>query len=151
MALSDKDRRRIDEEEYRKLSRERLERTERIEAEIRTSGDQRLEVPDRDVGAQLYNQWKGDAKGSATVIQGIVKAVYRDAKPVISVVLLVISGFLIYFSIAFTVSLFVIPFLDFSASEKREHFLLAFLMSLPGAVIVWFRWCRLGRRDRTVQ
>jgi len=45
MALSDEDRRRIDEEEYRKLSRERLERTERIEAEIRTTEDQQIAPP----------------------------------------------------------------------------------------------------------
>ena len=45
MTLSDEDRRRIDEEEYRKLSRERLERTERIEAEIRTTGDQHIAPP----------------------------------------------------------------------------------------------------------
>ena len=45
MTLSDEDRRRIDEEEYRKLSRERLERTERIEAEIRTTEDQQIAPP----------------------------------------------------------------------------------------------------------
>jgi hypothetical protein len=42
MTLSDEDRRRIDEEEYRNLSRERLER---IEAEIRTTGDQQIAPP----------------------------------------------------------------------------------------------------------
>jgi hypothetical protein len=38
MTLSDEDRRRIEKEEYRKLARERLERTVRVEADIRTSG-----------------------------------------------------------------------------------------------------------------
>lgn len=44
MTLSDEDMRRIDEEEYRKLSRERLERTERIEAEIRLERTERIEA-----------------------------------------------------------------------------------------------------------
>jgi hypothetical protein len=64
MTLSDEDRRRIDEEEYRKLSRERLERTVRVEADIRTSGDQRVEV--RGVGTEMYRDAKGAAKSAAS-------------------------------------------------------------------------------------
>ena len=64
MSLSDEDRRRIDEEEYRKLARERLERTVRIEADIRTSGDQRIEV--RGVGTEIYSDAKGAAKSVVT-------------------------------------------------------------------------------------
>ena len=45
MALSDEDRRRIDEEEYRKLSRERLERTERIRADTPMPIVQPIEAP----------------------------------------------------------------------------------------------------------
>lgn len=66
MTLSDEDRRRIEEEEYRKLARERLERTVRIEADIRTSGDQRVEV--RGVGTEMYR----DAKGSVRRVAGAV-------------------------------------------------------------------------------
>lgn len=68
MTLSDEDRRRIEEEEYRKLARERLERTVRIEADIRTSGDQRIEV--RGVGTEIYSDAKGAAKGAA---RGVMK------------------------------------------------------------------------------
>ena len=45
MTLSDEDRRRIDEEEYRKLSRERLERTVRAEADSHVSIVQPIEAP----------------------------------------------------------------------------------------------------------
>jgi hypothetical protein len=52
MTLSDEDRRRIEEEEYRKLARERLERTERIEAEIRLERTERIEAEIRTTGDQ---------------------------------------------------------------------------------------------------
>ena len=45
------------------MARERLERTVRIEADIRTSGDQRLEV--RGVGTEIYRDAKGSVKRSA--------------------------------------------------------------------------------------
>ena len=64
MTLSDDDMRRIDEEEYRKLARERLERTVRVEADIRTSGDQRLEV--RGLGTEIYHDAKGAARSVKT-------------------------------------------------------------------------------------
>ena len=140
MTLSDEDRRRIEEEEYRKLARERLQRTLRIDAEIDTSGDQRLEEPDRDVGAQLYNQWKGDAKGTAKVIQGIARALYRDAKPfnpqatfcfvaLLSLLLIMLS--------------FVIPRIT---PLGQGLFLVMGTMSLLLTVILWGDW--RYRRDR---
>ena len=51
MTLSDEDRRRIEEEEYRKLARERLERTVRVEADIRTS--------------RFFGKWKDAAEDRA--------------------------------------------------------------------------------------
>jgi hypothetical protein len=67
MTLSDEDRRRIEEEEYRKLARERLERTVRIEADIRSSGDQRVEV--RGVGTEMYRDAKGAVSGAARSVK----------------------------------------------------------------------------------
>jgi hypothetical protein len=75
MALSDEDMRRIEEEEYRKLARERLERTVRIEADIRTSGDQRVEV--RGVGTEMYRDAKGAARGAAFVAKDAADRVGR--------------------------------------------------------------------------
>ena len=66
MPLSEEDRRRIEEEEYRKVARERLERTVRLEADVRTVGDQRLEV--RGVSTEIYR----DAKSVLAVIARIV-------------------------------------------------------------------------------
>lgn len=51
MTLSEEDRRRIEEEEYRKLARERLERTVRVEADIRTS--------------RFFGKWKDAAEDRA--------------------------------------------------------------------------------------
>ena len=79
MTLSDEDMRRIEEEEYRKLARERLERTVRLEADIRTSGDQRVEV--RGVGTEMY----GDAKRAA-------KSAARATKPLANWFLIVLIG-----------------------------------------------------------
>jgi hypothetical protein len=140
MTLSDEDRRRIEEEEYRKLARERLESTLRIEADIRTSGDQRLEMPDRDIGAQLYDQWKGDAKGSASVIHGIAQAFYRDAKPLIPQV--------IYLFIALvSVILILLSFvMDGVTPFGKGLFLVMGTLFLLMTVIHWGDW--RYRRDR---
>lgn len=75
MTLSDEDMRRIEEEEYRKLARERLERTVRLEADIRTSGDQRLEV--RGVSTEIYRDAKGAARGAAFVAKDAADRVGR--------------------------------------------------------------------------
>ena len=74
MTLSDEDRRRIEEEEYRKLARERLERTMRIEADIRTSGDQRVEV--RGVGTEMYRDAKGAVSGAARSVKAFSPYVF---------------------------------------------------------------------------
>lgn len=70
MALSDEDMRRIEEEEYRKLARERLERTVRIEADIRSSGDQRVEV--RGVGTEMYRDAKGAARSARSALYRVL-------------------------------------------------------------------------------
>ena len=75
MTLSDEDMRRIEEDEYRKLVRERLERTVRIEADIRTSGNQRVEV--RGVGTEMYRDAKGAARGAAFVAKDAADRVGR--------------------------------------------------------------------------
>jgi hypothetical protein len=64
MALSDEDRRRIEEEEYRKLARERLERTVRVEADTRTSGDQRTQA------RSLSEQYSSGKRIAARIIFG---------------------------------------------------------------------------------
>jgi|GEM_PF-5746994 len=81
MTLSDDDMRRIEEEEYRKLARERLERTVRIEADIRTSGDQRVEV--RGLGTEMYGDAKGAAKGAARAAKPAVKRYFAPLMVVI--------------------------------------------------------------------
>lgn len=46
------------------MARERLERTVRLEADIRTQGDQRVEV--RGLGSEMYRDAKGAAKHAAS-------------------------------------------------------------------------------------
>ena len=78
MTLSDEDRRRIEEEEYRKLARERLERTVRIEADIRTSGDQRIEV--RGVGTEMYRDAKGTTQAAAKATKDAAQATIKGSR-----------------------------------------------------------------------
>ena len=78
MNLSDDDRRRIDEEEYRKLARERLERTVRIEAEIRTTGDHRLEV--RGVGTEMYRDAKGTTQAAAKATRDAAQSTIEGSR-----------------------------------------------------------------------
>jgi hypothetical protein len=69
MALSDEEMRQIEAEEFRRVTRERLERSIRVEADVRTTSDQRLEV--RGLGSEIY----GDAKKSVkTVVKGAKQA-----------------------------------------------------------------------------
>ena len=51
------------------MARERLERTVRVEADIRTQGDQRLEV--RGVGTEIYRDAK---RSAATFVDAFVNA-----------------------------------------------------------------------------
>jgi hypothetical protein len=91
MALSDEDMRRIEEEEYRKLARERLERTVRLEADIRTSGDQRLEV--RGVSTEIYRDAKGVAGFAGWTFLYVLFTHWRLCIASVLLVWLLISSF----------------------------------------------------------
>lgn len=88
MALSEEDRRRIEEEEYRELVRQRLAKTVRLEADVHMQSDQRMEV--RGVGTEIYHDAKaGAAKvGNAVVRLAVLLFVGMAIAAFLSTVLL---------------------------------------------------------------
>ena len=104
MTLSDEDRRRIEEEEYRKLARERLE------AGTVIVNGKRLEPPNLKAGTTFYPQVKVQAKRLAWESYGFMRAMCSDAAtPIVCLVLGVIVVFVVWF--------FDIPYSD-TAQEK---------------------------------
>ena len=73
------------------MARERLERTVRVEADIRTQGDQRLEV--RGVGTEIYH----DAKRTAAAIPSVLFRLLVWL--VISVIGVLVTCFVFWFSV----------------------------------------------------
>ena len=92
MTLSDEDRRRIEEEEYRKLARERLE------AGTVILNGRRLAPSNLEAGTTFYQRVKVQAKRLAWMSYGFVRAMCSDAAtPIVCLVLGVIVVFVVEF------------------------------------------------------